>query len=872
MKSLIAGLGLLVGAMLLPHGAARASGPALHIRDAKAAFEDLSAQDASWAALSETVLADQWLSFGALAPDFHVGLAAIKFGHDKTLSYHLLDLTAEMAPEYRLFAFGHMTHQGSDGAMEGLMVPAFFSSAPIGIYAVFGSDEDGGADSEALIEGLVDLLFGDMHGFVDAIFLLWMEEGAAHDTALDLFYWYCEVGAAFSGKVTDCDAALAELTVLFDQVKPFFGLMSLEQVHEMLDMLLDQPLVELIDLALTGDFAAFIGGSFEPAADFEVEVARIKQGPFADPEFWSFYDEIEDLGPGYALDQYEHRPPKGAWPYYDGTAVICGNVQSVMNFLPEEYAVVPGLIVDDLLWYDAVTEEKVSHITPAGVGSSLYASVRFFSALPFSGTVTGVVRKDMPGFGQEGDGILGEASVTVDIDPLEYVTTPRSILEIPFTADTDGALGVYVELRVEPEERPWFTTSWDHLWGAGDLFMARPLYWDNFGTYGHWPPSLPVVAPVLEGPGAALFVQARIAPAGPPIGGASVALTDGLEATAGAGGLAVFDWLPYGDVEILVEAFGYAASTPATETLAPGPAQWVSVFLHGIPELAPPEFAASTDCVPLTWDPGRFGGQVESFEVQPFDATDLEPVGAAADVPGGGAGEYCFDDAPVDGAVVLFRAVPTYMDGALGVEGDGPQTILDGSPPVVAITPVGFDEDPCVGSETTGLSIQAEDPHAPLIALAWSVDDGDWMELPPKTDETGHLIDAHLQVVEHLGATVRVRVTNAAGLETVSDPIEVPQAAAWCGVPEWGPEPTPEPSPEPDEDTVEAPPDLTDEVTELVAVAENEDDTGGGGGGSGCTTGDGPVHRFALLILFALLLGLRPRARPRQTWVRPTSS
>lgn len=854
-----------VVAAVLFAGPAYASGPGTHVLEANAVLDALVDEEPDWAALADVPLARAYLGFGAMSPDFRGACDEIDFGHQKSLSYHLMDLAESEKPEFRLFALGHMCHQGSDNAMEGLMVGAFFSSAPVGVFSLFGEYLDGRGDSEVIVESMGDLVFGDWHGLVDVLFDMWFEDDAAKDRADEVFQWYCAEAAAFLGEDTDCALAKAQLEDKLASAEGIIGLLDRQAAHDFVDMLVSQPLEDIVDLAGSGLLTSFLGDMGEPTAGFDAEIERMKDSPLTDPTFWALYDDLAHLGPAFTFAQMEHQPPTGAWPVYDKNMVICGNLQSVMRYLPDAYAVITGLTVDQVEWLGP-DGQPVAAVTADLVGAPLTARVRLFSAMPFSGTLTGAVRADLPGFAVVGEDIVGAASVDVGLDPAAYVSTPRTELDIPFVADATGALGYTLELTAGDEPRPWFTTSWDHLWSIEALHLASPIYKDNFGTYGHWPPSLPVEAPAEDG--ASVFVQVNVAPGGPGIAGVDLGLS--IEAggvmmplegaVTGANGLAPLDWIPAGNLAI--EADGgdlYAGETRGTEIVG-GEDQWVTILLHALPRLQPPEFWDPAACVPLTWAPEPFAGQAELLTVTPVDPTAGTSLGPSAELDAtAGVGEYCLGGPVPDGTRAAFLAVATYVDGTTGAEGTGGIVTFDGTGPTLTVIPVGFDDDPCVEAGTTGLSIVAEDPASPLVALAWSVDGGDWMELPPKADETGKVIDAHLQVVDHLGAEIRVRVTNAAALETVSEPVVVPQLAAWCGVPEWGPETAPEPGPEPREDTVEPATDASG------AVVDVEDVDDAASGGRGCGVGESPGAGAGLLWSICGLLVLGLSRRPRRT-------
>ena len=847
--------------VLVTTGAALASGPGTHVQEARVVLEILADEDPQWDALAQLPFADAYLGFGAMSPDFRSACAEIDFGHQKSLSYHLLEIAADEKPEFMLFALGHMCHQGSDNAMEGLMVAAFFASAPVGPFSLFGEYLDGRGDSEAIVESMGDLIFGDWHGLVDVLFDMWFEDEAAQARAEEVFQWYCAEAAAFLGKDTDCALAQVQLEEKLAQAEGVIGLLDRQAAHDLVDMLVSQPLEDLVDLAGSGLLTSFISEVGEPTPGFDKEIERMKSSPLTDPEFWTIYDELDHLGPAFTLAQMEHQPATGSWPIYDKEMVICGNLQSVMRFLPEDYAPGNGLTVDRVEWLGP-DGTPIDVVGPELAGETLTARVRFFSSLPFSGTVVGTVRMDSPSLNTFGDSPVGSTSLQVDIDPAASVTTLRSELEVHFDGEVGIANGFYLELVTEAESRPWFTTSWDRLWFVEDLPFELPIFKDNFGTYGHWPPSLPSAQPLDA---SVVFIHLRVAPDGPGIPGLEALVTwqggDGggwdEVVTTGANGLALVDMVSSGDFTISTESSNDFAPLFLETAVEGGTDLWVMEALHALPRVNPPLAWDTAGCIPLVWDPALFGDQGDVLTVTPQRSGVSEPISVSVEFDADeGAGDYCFETWPADGTVIEFESLLTYIDETTGVAAVGSACVLDGSPPLLDATLVGFEDEPCseaVPSEA-GISIMAEDPHSDLVALALSVDGGDWMELelPPKTEEAG-AINALVPVGVHRGDEIRIRVTNAAGLETIYASLFVPLVPDFCHAADEDVAPAPEPAPD-----VVAP-----RVDAVDVGVDGRNDAGGGTKGSsggGCSVRSeasppGPLYLLVLLGLCAPLAG-----------------
>jgi len=616
MTRTILALVVLVGATIHSPGTADAAGPGVHLRECSAVLDDLVASDPEWAALVELPLAKSYALFGALSPDFDQASDALTFGHSRELSYHLLDAASDTAPEFKLFALGHLCHQGSDAAMHSINVAPFFASAAIGIFSLFGEYTDGRGDSEGIVESLGDLVVGDWLTMVDVLYDFWFEDETAKERAAEVLAWYCATGAEFLGKPTNCAQVQADLESKLAKAEPLLGAMSREEAKEFMTVMLASSMEDLIGLAMSGGFTSMLSGEVEKSAEFDSEVERLKQSVLVDKGYWTLYDSLFPTGVTFTRDLMAQKTPSGSWPSYDGNAVICGNIQSVMNYLPGIYKVKPGLTVDEVTWQDA-GGMPLSEVAPEQEGKTLQVAVTLFSALPLAGKVTGIVRGDQPWLYTGTDPVLGKASVDIAIDPAQYITTPRTQLTVQFEADPQGLIGFYLEMYLDDEKQPWLTTSWDRLWFIEQEDSFRPIYRNNFGTYGHWPPSLPLAEPA-DHP-APIFVKVREAPDGPGIQGALVVADlvpgqpDGPagpgEGVTGTNGVAIIEMGGPAEFTVTATADGYEPAEPVTVQTQPLHETWVELKLLPVPQPDPgPEAALEPGPEPSDAEPVPDGG------------------------------------------------------------------------------------------------------------------------------------------------------------------------------------------------------------------------------------------------------------------------
>ncbi len=792
-------------ALLLPFASitpSHASGPGVHVFEAVQTLDSLAAEDPEWAALALEPMAYDYVALGSIAPDLQWALDELTFGHSRSLSLALLDSVGpDDNPYFKLFALGHLAHIASDASAEGFIAPAMVSSAPLGMIDLFPGHEDGPmGEQESLFEHFGDLILGDWDSVIDLLFDFFMDGAPAKTRLREIFGWYCETGAPLAGRPdTDCALALHQLEELLGLAHQYLGHFDREGAKTFLRSMIDRPPRQVLPLWAAGFVTQYLG--IEGAASDPRELKRLQESAVATEEYWAAYhDGLWALGPAFTLDFLFERPD-ASWPDWNPNAMIAGNILSVMQFLPGEYSVVPGLLVDRLFYTDA-NGARITEVAGATGAADLNAHVRFFSVYPLSGTVTGVVRRDHPGFSQENDEEVGRASLAVDIDPLDYGVVPRSELKIPFTADPAGVLGFYVELYFDDDPLPTFTSSWDRLWTIAELPLEKGIYQDNFATYGRFPPSLPVADPdSREG---ALFAKVHVAPDGPPIAGAEVMLMkDGDEpaldfpeesaarslpigGAAGASlrltaanGLAVFDMVPP-EIPLVVtaQAVDHALEPPEEIVIDVRSRAVVSFALHALaaPRLAP--FTPTNDCLNLTFAAERFEYQVREFFGQAFLEDTATPISERLPLGTSGEARLCFDAPQPDGALVYVTVEPRYRDGTHGVADRSETTVIDGAAPSVEeIVLHQAPEYPCLEDPSvipylppTTVEVEVGELHSPVVSVAYRLGEGDWDSAPEPA--LSFSLPGGGPVVSPLH--LELWLTSAAGHETYTQPLPIP--------------------------------------------------------------------------------------------------
>jgi hypothetical protein len=663
--------------LLLLSQTALAYGPGMHAREAAVVLELLVQSDGFWEEAAQVELAGPYLTLGSMSPDFQYAVDNLDFGHSKGLSYHLLAAAADMPMEYSLFALGHLAHAGgSDAASEQFVGPTVFALEPLGMFDIVAGQDGPRGESEGICEGFGDLMMGDYHRVADAIWYFWLEGDQAKVRGEEILTWYCTTGAAYSGTNTDCAAVWAGFEDLLGQAGGLLGGFDYQGTHDLVEMLLSQPPEDLADLVFAGSMGAFLNFEVGQGEHTEAEKERIKNSILMDPEFWNFYDEMAMIGPSVTAYFEAEKPAPGTWPTWSDKPQIFGNIRSVLNFMPSSFAPWPGLIVDDLVFRSpgGNTVTEIVSDTPV----ELEARVRLYAAFPFAGTVRGVVRQDRPGLSQSLDELVGEGYLAMDVDPADYGPVQRETLVIPFTADPEGLSGFIVELYLNEATLPWFTTSWDGIYPSGVLPFDWAVYKDNFGTYGHWPQSLPANGS-QEGP--TLFATVKVAPSGPGIAEAAV-MVEELEYTTKDNGIAAIDDLASGAWAVKASAPGYQSldTEPSTVALVDGAATWQTLYLHAVPEITLTSPWMAGDCLEVIWPLQPFGGQTDHFTVNLATAQSLD--GTIEEVQAiGGPVEFCPPDGPT-GAAYFVSVQAVYHDGTTGLLGWSGSLVAEEQPVV----------------------------------------------------------------------------------------------------------------------------------------------------------------------------------------------
>jgi hypothetical protein len=717
----------------------------MHVREAERTLELLRKTDDQWDQLvASDPLAIQYLRLGAISPDFQHGSTELNFGHSKALSYHLLENAPADRPDLRLFALGHLIHLAGDATAEVFVSPWVWAAHPLGVYDLFVGGDNSRGESETIMEGFSEITLGSWDPVVDVLYDFYLEGEEARGRMDAILEWYCEQGKAQTGGDNDCQQVRLEIFEKLDTANELLGTLTRDEGKAFFHNLMNRPPDDLIWLFTGGLLQSLIGSSLDPSAHAPWEVRRFKDGIFGDEQWWEFYEEsFADMAPAFTRDHLETQ--NTSWPEYNGGALAGGNHQSVMQFLPERYSYGEGLIVDQLLWLGS-DGQPVDKVTVDGGTSRHSAQVRFFGTLPVAGTVRGVVRKDRPGFLATDDEVLGEATLEVDIRPNSYTTEGRSMLTIEFDAHPDEALGYYVELLLDDEPLPWFTSSWDALWSIEEAPLFWGLYRDNFGTYDRFPGSLRYAG--TEVATGALFVTLRYDVADLAVPDAEVSVDGSEPVRVGGNGLVAFDRLDPGARNVTVTFPGLEPIHATAEVVAAAEV-WLDLTLGALPQVSAPKWS-SDGCVPLAWDPVVVGGPLATALFARLTGTEEWTELPVIDDPA-----LCVEAS--DGDKFAVEVLIEFGDDHSPEIAKTEEVSFDSSAPELAVPTVSMD------CNTVTVDFSPAEPHSGMAELRFRLGADEWTTLAA---EATSLSFESLDTEER---TLTISVINGAGLETLEE-------------------------------------------------------------------------------------------------------
>lgn len=465
----------------------------------------------------------------------------------------------------------------------------------------------------------------------------------------------------------------------------------------------------MIEFLASDLIADAVGDRAKRCEDYDVNIRYILDSAAMEQWFWDVYQNtlLKDLSAFWYLDRiapFAVAPSVQTtedivlgWPNASEWAMVSGNIMSTMRFLPDDYDVVPGLIIDQVTWMNT-TGDAISRVDQSMMGSGGNLRVKFYSAYDFNDEITLKVRGDLPGFAQAGDPIAGSHTETFTIDPRAYVHGAPSIIETDFMVGAALVDGFYFEMYAGDNDKPFFTSSWDAINTSGEVPVYQAIYRDNFATYGKWPPSLPMA----EGLGASdceVFVVSRTFPHGGPILDSETSLIPGdvgdltiepRTLLTKSNCIAAFDQVTAGTYTVSTETLsGYVAVDTEPTALTCDPTtqgqHWIFHEFHVVPKVwVPGGISGANDCIVLETNAEDFWNKADKFVITNTDFfTDSEIVpqtekNARARI------EVCFPTPVENGTTIIVHVLPRYKDDqGTGIEGVSDPILIDATVPII---------------------------------------------------------------------------------------------------------------------------------------------------------------------------------------------
>ncbi|MGM0578065.1 MAG: hypothetical protein ACQEXJ_20240 [Myxococcota bacterium] len=828
----------LLACLLLPTlaslgGSAAAFGPGVHVREA----DHYAEVHPEWA---DDDLRP-YLRFGAVFPDIRsAGVDLPVNSHDKALGEAIEAVAQEEGVPWKVaFARGYRLHTASDTSAQVFYIPWLNAETDLQVVDLFCNPGIGAVgDNELLVEGFGDVHSGHMTAFVDAAWLLLMEEPERLEALVDLFVAGLR---AHVGETFDEEAVRAEILALWDDVADKVGGFDPQLVKDLLVEAKTWDLATVVDVLTSGIFQGLLGDvpnapdSTEPDP---YEIRRLEEHPLGqDPAaYFSAYDEhFEDLGRSIFDD-----PAFAPWPWWHGQAMISGVVQGLARHAE------PWAHRSEVLLWDAGFEGPdgagIDALSAGDAPGTVVAWSELFVALGGPVEVTMEIVPDVPGVlasATDGEVIASDTAVVVP-------GAERTFLEAAFEPGPHmaAAEGFTVRWRVEGDDRPYLSSDWDRYVVYADAPLFRPPYDDG---YAGFPPHLPVAhaEPVVDW---GWLVGSVVLPDGRRGLAADVAL-DAVPVTVGPGGGFGEDGVEPGAHVLEAWAEGWVGLPTEVEVVA-GERTRVELPMTPVPLVEVPAWAPQVGFLHVAWSSEHFVEPPPGFEVALGDADDPEAMTPWTAAGEGPEVDVDFAEEPMaDGTAVYVRV------RAEGGPPSEPGVVrVDGTPPAAPDLEVLAAD---CGVEVR-VRVTGDDPHAPVVAREASVDGETWLPGDPV-------------VLPWPGGegpvTVRGCLTNAAGLVSETTEVVVCEPAP--------PEPEPEPDASPTEDAVSGPdvhdagplsPD--DDSAEVPSGEPDAEPAGGGDGGGGCAGGPGGAPRLpvvALLVLLARLRWLHVGVGPRRT-------
>lgn len=666
---------------------ARAYGPGVHLRE----IDRYVALHPEWADPELT----PYLQLGAVFPDIRgTGIPLPINSHDKDLGDAIAAVADESGLDWqRAFALGYRLHTASDSAAQVHYVPWLTAATDLQVVNLFGAEDVAHVgDNELLIEGFGDLRSGDLAAFVEVVWHFVHEHPSELEAVIDLFL----AGLVRRGVEVDEPAIRQGLAAFWARLRDNLPRDSEAQFLSLVEDAAGWDLQAVLGLLQVGPLAELLGGLPAAPGDVSVdpdELARLEAHPVGrepDTFFAAYTEHFADLG-GRILDDPAYRP----WPWYHRKTIIAAVVTGLARS-------VPGLSHrPEVLVYDAGFGER------AGAEATAFAEL--FLAFGDPVPVRLEVVADPPG-------ILtrpGPEDIVATTTAMVRAGPERARLEVAFTPREGAVEAHHLRLVAGDDATPFLTSDWDFLAAFADAPLFRAPYRDG---YAGFPPAYPRPTPAVDVGFGWVRGHAIAGPIGIP---AEIEVDGHLATEAGPGGAFVVEPLAPGAHTFSARGRGWGTHPQRLEIEA-GRLTVVELSLEAVPIVADgPAWSSYPTALIVSWS-GEGLDPETTLEVAVGDARDPEAYAPWRAVATATSEVTVALAAAADDGTRLYG----WVRAAGGPGARSAPTSVDATPPTVEIGPVSCSPHPSV-------RIDAEDPHAPVVAVEARLDQGPWRSAAP---------------------------------------------------------------------------------------------------------------------------------------------
>jgi len=431
-----------------------------------------------------------YFQLGTMWPDIRSVIDDLGWStHDRDFALFMLEqahLAQATEPWKVAFARGNLQHVASDISAQMFVTPALAIEPGLGETDLFDGmyDTHPGGENELLVEGAIDLYYGDLALFVDVLdfFILdWVTQDTYFWDVVD--FWYDCALLLYGDVIIDQSDLYAQLSAYVEDLQRYRMLIRKWMLVGFLENMREDSLGEILAKLMPIAQSLLNREGVEDLSMDMTELQRLENTPFfADPNYFRrYFDHFEDLGAFIHWEMETYGLWYETWPVWDATTMLSTGLQSLAMTLPQRFEGSQEAVIYRAFFTDPSTGRSVSTISPDSPPAQLTAQIEVFGAIPVVSPVTMRVMRDLPG-GYTADARCsqGTASGDLDYDPYDGNDTPRLVLEATFDPldCLTGAAGLYLEVLLSDQvtDLPFYSANWEAYEGAPNRDLTQAPY------------------------------------------------------------------------------------------------------------------------------------------------------------------------------------------------------------------------------------------------------------------------------------------------------------------------------------------------------------------------------------------------------------